>query len=433
MAATTFRLRGTKIHLDFHFGQSQRFRYATGLKLQKAKNWDGLKMRVRNVAEEKFKTQVNNQLNKFTSKLEEEYTRLSMLENSEVTEQQLKSFCDRFFKKTKEPQVKKKKMQFLEYYDWYIENYQTRPLPTTGKPLGKGTAKTYRNSYNIIKRFSDNVYPLSFENISLSFYDDFLNWLYEQEYSANYTGTQIKNLKTILQSALEKELHSNVNFTKKYFRKPTENVDNIFLSQDEINRIRELDLSNFQPIKRNKTLKITREMMEKARDLFLIGCVTGLRVSDYTRLRRSDIFSPDGENHYLRVVTTKNKKPVTIPLNSTAREILAKNNGNPPERIPEQHINYCLKILGELAEINEQTEKTVTRGGTPKTITEPKYNLMTNHSARRTFCTLAYLSQMPTADIMAISGHGSEKVFYNYIKVNDLEKAVKIGKHKFFN
>lgn len=431
MAATKFRLRGNRIHLDFHYGQSQRFRYPTGLKILKAKNWDSAKMRVRNVAEEKFKTQVNNQLNKFTSKLEEEYTRLSTIEGIEVTEDLLKLFSDRFFNRIKEPQAKKK-IELLEYYDWYIENFKTRPLPTTGEPLKKGTAKTYRNSYNIIKRFNDAVYPLTFENITLSFYEDFLKWLYEQEYSANYTGTQIKNLKTILQSALEKELHSNRDFTKKYFRKPIENVDNIFLTQDEINRIKNLDLSNFQPIIRNKRLKITREMMEKARDLFLIGCVTGLRVSDYTRLKRSDIFSPDGDNHYLRIITTKGKKPVTIPLNSTARDILAKNNGNPPKRIPEQHINYCLKILGELAEIDEQTGKTVTRGGKPQTITEPKYNLIVNHTARRTFCTLAYLSQMPTADIMAISQHASEKVFYNYIKVNDLQKAVKIGKHKFF-
>ena len=62
----------------------------------------------------------------------------------------------------------------------------------------------------------------------------------------------------------------------------------------------------------------------------------------------------------------------------------------------------------------------------------PKYKLITNHTGRRSFCTNAYLSEMPTIDIMAISGHSTEKVFYNYIKVSDLDRAKKIASHNFF-
>ena len=39
---------------------------------------------------------------------------------------------------------------------------------------------------------------------------------------------------------------------------------------------------------------------------------------------------------------------------------------------------------------------------------------------------------MPTIDIMAISSHKTEKVFYNYIKVNNIERAEKIRLNKFF-
>lgn len=433
MPTTTYRLRQNKIQLDFNYGKGKRFRYSTGLAIQKEKNWDSDKMRIRNVVEEKHKTEVNNQLNNLLNKLEGKYSQLAVQDNVVVTNEMLKEFCDIFFNKHTPIKEDEKSIELLEYYEWYISNYSTKPLPTTGTPLGKGTTKTYRNSFNILKRFNDNVYPLYFGTITLSFYDDFLEWLYVQDYSSNYVGTQIKVLKTILQSATEKDYNTNNDFTKKYFRKPIENIDNIYLSLNEISRISKLDLSNFKPVVVNKTLTITKVMMEKARDLFLIGCCTGLRVSDFNKLNNKNIYKDDNGKDYLSLITQKNNKPITIPLNSTAQNILMKNNGNTPTRLPEQHINYCIKILGDLADINELTQKTTTKGGIPITSTLPKNKLITNHTARRSFCTNAYLSGMPTSDIMALSGHATEKVFYNYIKVNDLQKAIKIGKHKFFD
>ncbi len=59
--------------------------------------------------------------------------------------------------------------------------------------------------------------------------------------------------------------------------------------------------------------------------------------------------------------------------------------------------------------------------------------MVTNHTARRSFCTNAYKSGMPTIDIMSISGHKSERIFLNYIKVTEDERAIKISSHKFFN
>lgn len=439
MATTTFRLRpsstskGASIQLTFQYGKGKRLRYSTGLSISNAKNWDLNKMRVKNVVEEKFKTEINNQLNKLNDQLEARYVELSVNQKMVITNDILKDFCNQFFNKTSLKEGETKTLEFLEYYDWYINNYTEKPLPTSGRPLGKGTIKTYRNSYNIIKRFSDNVYSLNFEGITLNFYDDFIEWLQSQNYSANYIGTQIKVLKTILQSATEKDYKTNSDYTKRYFRKPIDYVNNIYLSINEIDSISQLDFSGFEAIKKNQTLTITRDMLNKARDLFLIGCSTGLRVSDYNRLNQENIHHDENGRAYFKLITQKNSKPITIPINSTAQAVLNKNHGNPPVRLPEQHINYCIKIIGNLAGIDELTSKTMTKGGKSKTITIPKHDLITNHSARRSFCTNAYLSGMPTADIMAISGHATEKVFYNYIKVNDLQKAMKIAEHKFFN
>ena len=101
--------------------------------------------------------------------------------------------------------------------------------------------------------------------------------------------------------------------------------------------------------------------------------------------------------------------------------------------MPEQHINYALKEIGKKAEINTKVKFTRTSGGIKETKEYNKYELITNHTGRKSFCTNAYLSYMPTIEIMAISGHTSERVFYNYIKVNDLQRVIRISENKFFS
>lgn len=62
--------------------------------------------------------------------------------------------------------------------------------------------------------------------------------------------------------------------------------------------------------------------------------------------------------------------------------------------------------------------------GQKKADIRPKYKFISMHTARRSFCTNAYNEGMPPHLIMIISGHKSEKVFYNYIKATIQEKAI---------
>ena len=52
----------------------------------------------------------------------------------------------------------------------------------------------------------------------------------------------------------------------------------------------------------------------------------------------------------------------------------------------------------------------------------PKYQLIKTHTARRSFCTNAYKAGMDCLDIMALSGHTTEKSFLRYIKVTQEER-----------
>lgn len=436
MAKLTYVLRRGKtksasIQLFFNYGTKKRLRYSTGLKISDFKNWDVEKMRIKNVTAEIHKNEVNNRLTEIQGFIEKLYTGF-ITRGKSIDNVILKNELDVFLNRRK-PTIEEKprQLELLPFYKWFIEHYQKNPLVTTGKPMLSGTAKTYRNAYNILMRFNDSVYNLTYNKINIDFYDSFLKFMRENNYSLNYIGTSVKILKTIMNASYEKGFHDNLDFKKKYFKKPFEEVYNIYLNTDELQKIYELDFSTFIAKQINKDFVITHDKLEVARDLFLISANTGLRVSDFNSLSQKNIITEKGSN-YISLVTKKNSKRLTIPINSIVQAILKKRGGKLPTRLLEQHINYCLKEIGELAEIDEVIQKEITKGGVKEINTYKKYELITNHTGRRSFCTNAYKSEMPTIDIMAISGHSTEKVFYNYIKVDDLERAEKIAKHKFF-
>jgi integrase len=437
MAKVTFKLRNgngktASIQLFFNYGTEKRLRYSTGLSIMNIKNWDSDKMRIKNVTAEIHKNDINNKLTdiqSFIEKLHTQFITKSKNLNNDILKKELSIFLN---KEKPLDEKKSKVLELLPFFHWYLENYKVNPMVATGKPMGIGTAKTYKNAYHILKKFNDTTSHLLYKNIDLAFYDSYLNYMQTNEYSLNYIGTQIKILKTIMNASFERGFHNNLDFKKSWFKKPNEEVYNIYLNTDELQDIFDLDFSEFKPKKTDNGFILSASKLDNARDLFLISANTALRVSDFNNLTPTNIISDKG-NNYISLITQKNPKGLTIPINSAVQSILNKNEGQPPKRMPEQHINYCLKEIGELAKIDEVVEKEITKGGVKIKNEFKKFELITNHTGRRSFCTNAYKSGMPTIDIMAISGHSTEKVFYGYIKVDNLERAHKISKHKFFS
>lgn len=168
-----------------------------------------------------------------------------------------------------------------------------------------------------------------------------------------------------------------------------------------------------------------------SRDLFMIGCYTGLRVSDYSRLQ-ADQFRIRNGKKYLEIQAKKTDKKVVVPVHPVVDEILRHYaTGVPPSQV-DQTINRHLKLLGEIAEIDDLIEVRRTEGGQTMTKRVPKYQLIKTHTARRSFCTNAYKAGMDCLDIMTLSGHTTEKSFLRYIKVTQEERARRIADHVFF-
>ena len=422
--------RGAKIQLIFNYGTGKRLRYSTGLTIENINNWDHQKNRVKNVIAEPNKVIINNKLNELQTELEEEYVKLSVTKGIQVSNSHLKDFCNKFFNKAEEEVHEH--YEILPFYEWFIKTYSIGPLPSTGKPLAASTKKTYNNAYQIIKRFSSEEYKLTYDKINKKFYYDFLDWMYSQDYSTSYVGTQIKILKTMLEAAFDLGYNKNKDYMKKFFKKPTAESDNIYLNQQELKAIHKKSFINHRTIILNNGIKLTGDKLERAKDIFLISSFTGLRVGDAKKLRKQNIFSLKGKK-YFQVHSQKTSKPLSIPIHPIVQEILDKRNGELPAKMPDQHINYALKKIGKIAGINEEVEKTTTKGGQPKLEKFKKYELICTHTGRRSFCTNAYRAGVVAQDIMTISGHSTERSFMLYLKLGESQKAQKIGEHPFFN
>ena len=97
-----------------------------------------------------------------------------------------------------------------------------------------------------------------------------------------------------------------------------------------------------------------------------------------------------------------------------------------------QKMNDYLKEVAQLAELNEIVFKSNTKGGKRIDVKHWKWELVTTHTARRSFATNAYKRGVPTISIMRLTGHTTEKAFMKYIKIDNEENAILMYENDFF-
>jgi integrase len=300
------------------------------------------------------------------------------------------------------------KLDFWEYAEDFITRTRDGQRQNVkGGMIRSEKGKHYGSTVNSLKDFArEQRRKIDFDTINLEFYEDYTTWLRGKTYSENYIGNHIKNLKAILNEATERGANTNLAYKSKRFVKPVEDVDNIALSEADLKALEQLDLSG-------------RPGLDRVRDQFLVGCYTGLRFSDFSRLTADNI-----REGFIEITQQKTGKPVVIPIHQVVSDIIAKYEGGLPEAISQQKTNDYLKdICKQVKSFREKASKTKTTGGMRTTVNYEKWEIVTTHTARRTFATNAYRQGIPTISIMAITGHKTERSFLKYIKVTSKEHA----------
>lgn len=293
-------------------------------------------------------------------------------------------------------------ISFFDYCEQFIEQSK--------KHKCLSTIKSYRTVVNKLLQYQKYCgKPLHWDSFNLHFYYDFLHFYTSvQGFYTNGFGRVIKILKIILNDSLDNNIHQNTTFKHKKFKVLTEDVNNIYLSEDELQKIISLDLS-FNPT------------IQRVRDTFIIGCYTGLRFSDISKINSDNV-----SNNTIRIKTQKTNQWVSIPLLQPVRDIMLSyrlsSNGFPKVCCSDTTNKY-LKQIGKLAGLNDMVVKVRSKGKTRVEQRLPKYQLITTHTARRSFATNLFKKGVPSRVIMLITGHKTEKSFNSYIKINGDENV----------
>jgi len=308
------------------------------------------------------------------------------------------------------------KMTLFNYFEDFIKRTTNgqRMNPKSKKPVRPTVVRGYQYTLNLLKEFGRTTRRKpDFDTIDLEFHNEFTKYLTSAPIllSANTIGSHIQRIKAVLSEATEKGMNNNLAFKSRFFVKQSEDSDNIYLSETELKELQKLDLSE-------------TPRLDNVRDSFLIGCYTGLRFSDFSVIKPKNI-----EEGIIKINQVKTGNPVVIPVHRVVAQIIKKHSGKIPPGISNEKFNEYLKEVGQRVESLKKTEsKTITKGGTKVVRNVEKWELLTTHTARRTFSTNEFLAGTPSITIMAITGHRSEKSFLKYIRVNQDEHAKSIAK-----
>lgn len=356
--------------------------------------------KVKGKANVKNKDAVNNKLEGLKAYLLDCYND-TVMNDSDFYKGWLKDRVNKHFNRVTSTDTYKK---FLTKWAKHYNETETTNKET-GLPLAKGTLKKYNTGLNCLLAFERHLgKPILLKSVNYDLYKEFVNYCLNVEgYTRNTTGVNVKTLKMWLNEA-NKRGFCKVDTSD--FKAMTNETKDVYLTDTEINRIFNHNFS--------ESLRLSN-----ARDLLIVGVRTGLRVSDFMRLKTADI-----KEGFVEVKTQKTGKTVVIPMHAQIKAIMKRNGGKLPKSISDQKFNEYVKEVCEQAKINTQVE-----GGkqNPKTKRKEykiysKWELIASHTCRRSFASNLY-GKIDNSVIMGITGHRTEKEFLKYIKITPKQHA----------
>ena len=337
----------------------------------------------------------------------------------------------------KEQEEEARKADVILFLENFLEGIKNGRIKNGAENYTPNTCKVWSNFLGILKRFIQ-IYPFTWKDINKALADHFVSFMEKNGYMVTSINKYIICFKAMIQNAMDQELHNNLIALRAFSKKKIQETDKakeIYLTKAELQALYEMPLEGLK---------------DKVRDVFLVGCYTCQRFSDYARLEKENFTKTAKGTKVVRIVQEKTGNDVVIPiLNDNLLHIAAKYGYDIP-KINDVILNrYIKQILKELSSTvpslarKERTLLTMKEREKEKQglvsferdnkgyVIKPRYELVSSHTARRSGITNLYLSgNFDTYQMMSISGHRDEKTFYEYIKLSSDEVADSIAQKK---
>jgi Site-specific recombinase XerD len=334
--------------------------------------------------------EINEKLQKIESKIQD----ISLYSRANKIDITKDFFIERF--DSNDEVIVSSEFDFFLCFKEYIDKGKLTKTPNTIK--GQTTIKNY------LKFFcEENEILLSFDKIDNDFFESLRDYSYEtKKMKQNYFAKVIKVLKSFLNWATEKGYNTNREFEK--FKASEHDIDIVYLTFEELMKLYEKDFDT--------------DRLSQVRDFYCMGCFTGLRFSDLSKLHLANI----SEDHIILSIQKTKTQNHAIKLNKYAKAILEKYKGTIYEPLPvisPQKFNEYIKDCCELAEIIQPFTIHWFVGNKKNTLTQPKCKFITSHTARKTFITNSLLLGMEPKAIKKIANIKKDAVLDKYMKVTE--------------
>lgn len=397
-----------QLWLYYSYGGESRFEYYTGYRIEEkyfnAKYWNAVsKKPIKNNF--LYSVQYNSVLSEMKSFI------VSLIVEDKIFDlATLKEKMDYEFKGKLTPdQINEKaKPDFIEYMELVIQERKDGKRTLTngnrkGLKYSPATFKIMNSTLLCLKNFKEHykIKRLEFKDINIEFYGKLRHFEVDvRKNNLNTFSTRIKDIKSFMNEALYDKVTTSDGHKSKRFIKPDEEADTVALNMDQIKAIRDAELP---------------DSLSRIRDLFLVGCYSGLRFSDYNDFEKIEI---DGK--FIRLTQQKTNSKVTIPIMKDLLPILEKYNSNMPKPMGNGYFNKKVKELiahknvgiDYVYELNEDEEPIMLS------------SKVTSHTGRRSYATNMFKLGVPALLIMSATGHQKEASFLRYIKATNEEKAL---------
>ncbi len=230
----------------------------------------------------------------------------------------------------------------------FLQNFIDGIKEETIKHNGN-TCKVCTSFQRVFERFYKK-HTFIWENVDKSLVDKFLYMLEKEEYMPKTINKYLVCFRTMVGYAHRAKLHNNLS-AEKCFTKirvhECDKVKEIYLTADELQVLYEMPLTGLEA---------------EVRDVFLIGCYTCQRFSDYSVLRPNNFTTTSCSTKIVRLIQQKTNTLVVVPiLTDNLLRIAERYDFEIPtvsDFILNRYIKLILKRLSESVPLLTETKIT---------------------------------------------------------------------------
>jgi len=342
------------------------------------------------------------------------------------------------YKESKRVKPNEKLQGILPFLDTIISEMKSGDLLYKSRCYDDNTIKVWNSFKKVLSNFLNLNQGITWDMIDKVIFDKYVKFLINFGYAPTTANKYIICFNALMEFAYKRKQHKNKNVTDEFYKIPVIEgckTTNIYLTNEEIQALYEM------PLEKEST-------EDKVRDVFLCGCYTAQRISDYGRFTEENFTTTAKGTKVVKLVQKKTDNSVTIPiLNKNLLEIAKKYDYNIPY-ISDVTINREIKLIcKELSNtvpsllkqektiltmkerIKEEKGKVTYERDKNGKVIKYRYDLVCTHTARRSAITNLYLTRLfDTFQLMSISGHKTEKAFKGYICLSSEEIADEIAR-----